>query len=69
MQVSTPEDTILVKLRWAKLSGGSEKQFIDALRVYEVQYGNLDLNYLDHWVKKLEIEPLWKQLLDEAETT
>ncbi len=41
MQVSTPEDTILAKLRWAKLSGGSEKQFIDALRVYEVQYGKL----------------------------
>ncbi|MCD6238041.1 MAG: hypothetical protein J7K51_01725 [Thermotogae bacterium] len=26
MQVASPEDTILVKLRWAKLSGGSEKQ-------------------------------------------
>jgi len=34
--VSSPEDTILAKLRWANLSGGSEKQFIDALRVYEV---------------------------------
>jgi len=34
--VSSPEDTILMKLRWSKMSGGSEKQFIDALRVYEV---------------------------------
>ncbi len=25
MKLSTPEDTILMKLRWAKLSGGSEK--------------------------------------------
>lgn len=40
--VSTPEDTILAKLKWAKESGGSEKQFIDALRVYEVQYGKID---------------------------
>ncbi len=68
MQVSTPEDTILAKLRWAKLSGGSEKQFTDALRVYEVQYGNLDINYLKYWVKKLDVESLWKRLTDEAET-
>jgi len=68
MQVSSPEDTILAKLRWAKLSGGSEKQFIDALRVYEVQYGKLDVDYLEHWAKKLEVNSLWKQLADEAET-
>src|SRR5215210_1932872 len=45
MKMSTPEDTILMKLRWAKLSGGSEKQFTDALRVYEFQYGKLDIGY------------------------
>jgi len=68
IQVSTPEDTILAKLRWAKLSGGSEKQFTDALRVYEVQYGKLDIDYLEHWVKKLNVGLLWKRLTDEAET-
>jgi len=67
MQVSSPEDTILAKLRWAKLSGGSEKQFTDALRVYEVQFGKLDLNYMERWVKKLDVEPLWKRLKEEAE--
>jgi hypothetical protein len=46
MNISKPEDTILAKLRWAKLSGGSEKQFTDAMRVYEIQYGILDLSYL-----------------------
>jgi hypothetical protein len=67
MQVSSPEDTILAKLRWAKLSGGSEKQFTDALRVYEVQFGKLDLNYMERWVKKLDVESLWKRLKEEAE--
>lgn len=62
MQVSSPEDTILAKLRWAKLSGGSEKHLIDALRVYEVQLKSLDVNYLESWVKKLSIESLWGQL-------
>ncbi len=67
MQVSSPEDTILAKLQWAQLSGGSEKQFTDALRVYEVQFGKLDLEYLQQWVKKLDVESLWKRLKAEAE--
>jgi hypothetical protein len=62
LKVSAPEDTILVKLRWAKLSGGSEKQLTDALRVYEVQHGNLDLDYLTHWATALGVEDLWQQL-------
>ena len=68
MEVSSPEDTILAKLRWSKLSGGSEKQFIDAMRVYEVQYRKLDLDYIENWVKKLSVESFWKRLRDEAET-
>ena len=67
MQVSNPEDTIFAKLRWAKLSGGSEKQFTDALRVYEVQLEKLDIDYLNNWTKKLDVELLWKRLKDEAE--
>jgi len=68
LHVSSPEDTILVKLRWAVFAGGSEKQFTDALRVYEVQYGKLDIEYLGTWAKKLNVESLWQRLLDEAET-
>lgn len=33
-----------------------------------MQYGKLDMDYLDHWAKKLGIELLWKQLKEEAET-
>lgn len=65
--VSRPEDTILAKLRWAKLSGGSEKQFTDALRVYEVQAGELDLPYLENWTVKLGIQNLWQKVKDEAQ--
>ncbi len=45
-----------MKLRWAQMSGGSEKQFTDALRVYEVQGGDLDADYLRDWVDRLGIE-------------
>ena len=60
--VSAPEDTILMKLRWAELSGGSQKQFTDALRVYEVQHGVLDLDYLNEWAIRLGIDSLWQRL-------
>ena len=66
MKISSPEDTILMKLRWANLSGGSEKQFTDTLRVYEVQFGNLDLTYIESGVKFLQVKELWQKLKKEA---
>jgi hypothetical protein len=65
--VSSPEDTILMKLSWAHQSGGSEKHFTDALRVYEVQYGQLDMDYLEEWADRLGIEPMYKKVQQKAE--
>jgi hypothetical protein len=65
--VSAPEDTILAKLRWAKLSGGSEKQYRDALRVYELQNELLDIDYIRKWVKKLGVETDWERIVREAD--
>jgi len=64
--VSSPEDTILAKLRWAKMSGGSEKQFHDCLRVYEVQHDSLDKKYLSDWVATLGLSEYWTRLQYEA---
>lgn len=66
IDVSSPEDTILAKLNWAMMSGGSEKQFTDALRVFEVQLQHLDLAYLEEWVERLGVRSLWTRLKDEA---
>ena len=67
LKVSTPEDTILAKLRWCRLSGGSERQLTDALRVYELQRDVLDSAYLDDWAGRLGVQDLWKQIKDRAE--
>jgi hypothetical protein len=64
--VSRPEDTILMKLRWTEMSGGSEKQFGDALAVYELQLPTLDLAYIEHWVQALNVTQLWNRLQNEA---
>jgi hypothetical protein len=66
LKVSAPEDTILAKLRWAEQSGGSEKQFTDALRIYEVQHPLLDMAYLDDWSRRLGVTALWSRLKSEA---
>jgi hypothetical protein len=67
LKVSRPEDTILMKLKWAREAGGSEKQFTDALRVYEVQSGQLDLGYIERWACELGVEESWQKLKREAE--
>lgn len=64
--VSAPEDTILMKLKWGREAGGSEQQFQDALRVYEVQHGVLQLEYLQHWTVELGLQDDWQRLLAEA---
>ena len=65
--VSTPEDTIIEKLYWSELSGSSQKQFIDALRVFEVQHDILDMEYIDFWVEKLLLSDIYIKLKKEAE--
>jgi hypothetical protein len=38
----------------------------DALRVFEVQRGRLDLQYLQTWSAKLGITDLWNELQQRA---
>lgn len=65
--ISSPEDTILQKLRWAAMSGGSEKHFQDALRVYEVQRNRLDMAYIDDWAERLGVVDAWRHVRSEAD--
>ena len=67
LQVPSPEDTILAKLKWANEAGGSEKHVLDALRVYEVQGARLDRVYLDHWAAELSVVDLWQRIQREGE--
>jgi hypothetical protein len=51
MTFATPEDTILIKLLWYKNSR-SEKHFIDAAFVYQIQEEKLDKEYLAKWARE-----------------
>ncbi|HBS28232.1 MAG TPA: hypothetical protein DEB06_02000 [Phycisphaerales bacterium] len=53
--VSSPEDSILQKLRWSALGGGSERQRDDVRRMLQVQSSTLDLQYLGRWSHRLGV--------------
>lgn len=65
--VTTPEDTILQKLKWARDSGGSERQLRDAIGVFELQGAALDLTYLEGWAERLGVRDLLEAVRDAAQ--
>ncbi|MHC4307896.1 MAG: DUF6036 family nucleotidyltransferase [Planctomycetota bacterium] len=61
--VIRPEDLIISKLLWDKYIGGSERQIKDCESIYRLNYEDLDLKYIERWVKMLSIEDGFRKLL------
>ncbi len=57
-----PEDAILSKLEWARLSGDSARQLRDAAGVLELNPG-VDRRYIDYWAEQLGVADLWTALV------
>jgi hypothetical protein len=55
---ATPEDTIIAKLEWSKLSS-SDRQLDDVAGILRVGGAELDLEYLERWVDTLELRDAW----------
>lgn len=64
--VTSAEDIILSKLQWYKMSPVLDRQFQDALEVYEIQEPDLDHAYLDHWAAILSVMDLLQRVRQEA---
>lgn len=65
--VTTPEDTVLAKLRWYRLGGEvSDQQWRDILGVLKLQRENLDLEYLRLWAAQLSVSDLLIDALADA---
>lgn len=61
MDMASAEDTILQKLKWYEMSK-IEKHLVDAAFVYLIQVKNLDLVYLNKWLKNLGLEKYFRKL-------
>lgn len=62
VHMATAEDTILSKLEWALLGGGSERQVQDAQGVVTVKAEQLDRAYLERWAAALGVVDLLRGL-------
>lgn len=58
--VASPEDTIVAKLEWSKLAGGSERQRRDVAGVIATVGSPLDRAYVERWVRDLELSVEWE---------
>jgi hypothetical protein len=69
VSVVSPEDIVLLKLRWFNMTGGtSERQWSDVLGVLGVQGKSLDFDYLTASAKELGLESLLDRAVAEADT-
>lgn len=65
---ASPEDTILAKLEWYRISGKvSDRQWRDILGVLKTRAGKLDLDYLRKWAGELNVSDLLERALKESE--
>jgi len=61
IRIASPEDTILSKLEWAR-DGHTERPYLDAAGILEVQGEGLDWSYLDRWADDLRVADLLSRL-------
>ncbi len=59
LMMASPEDTVLTKLEWSKLSG-SERQLRDVAGVLRVSGPELDIEYIEKWVQALGLGAEWE---------
>lgn len=57
--VASPEDTIVAKLEWSKLSGGSQRQLRDVAGIIATVGAELDRAYIERWVRDLDLADDW----------
>jgi len=56
--VAAPEDVLIAKLEWAK-AGQSQRQIEDAASIIRVQGDHLDREYVQHWIRELDLSDQW----------
>ncbi len=58
--VASPEDVIIAKLEWSKLSR-SQRQIEDVAAILRMRWDTLDQRYLKQWSRELRVEEEWNQ--------
>lgn len=59
--VASPEDTIVAKLEWSRMSGGSERQRRDIAGIITTLGDRLDRAYIERWIGELDLSDEWSE--------
>lgn len=57
--IASAEDTVVAKLEWSKLAGGSERQRRDVAGIIAATGADLDRGYIERWVGDLALSEEW----------
>lgn len=57
--IASAEDTVVAKLEWSKMAGGSERQRRDVAGIIAVRGGELDRDYIERWASDLDLSDEW----------
>lgn len=63
--VATAEDVLIAKLEWVQM-GESDRQIEDAAGIIQSQDAELDIAYIQHWVRDLGLDEEWRKALEWA---
>lgn len=61
---ASAEDTILSKLRWNQMIGGSQRQLQDAREILRIQRSKIDFDYLSETAKEMGLFKELRELID-----
>jgi hypothetical protein len=67
MFLPAPEDVIIAKLEWHKLSD-IDKHYFDARGIAAVQEGRLDTDYIVRWCRSKSLSGSWDRIQSEIST-
>jgi len=62
VDVATVEDTILAKLEWSNLAGGSDRQLEDVRELVASTGAALDRDHIERWVDVLGVRDGWNRV-------
>ena len=68
MTIATPEDTIISKIEWHRMSD-IDKHYFDARGIAAVQKGQLDTDYIVRWCAAKSLSDLWDRIQREVSVT
>lgn len=67
VSLASAEDTILSKLRWSELAGGSQRQLADVREILRNQKNRLDIGYLYRQAESMKLADILADLLEQTD--